>query len=157
MVSEGLFRNRHRPLNTCHGEDMTNLPPNFPPPQPQYGPQPGGPLYGQHLLPGWENRTRQEDGPVATAFDFSFSKYATPGLIKILYILFVVFLALSYSVEVILWFLMSPILGLLVLIFGLIPALFVILVVRMGLEVSMATVRTAIDVRALRDRYVGAA
>jgi len=56
-----------------------------------------------------------------------------------------------------LWFLMSPILGLLVLIFGLIPALFVILVVRMGLEVSMATVRTAIDVRALRDRYVGAA
>ena len=55
----------------------------------------------------------------------------------------------EHVAEVILWFLMSPILGLLVLIFGLIPALFVILVVRMGLEVSMATVRTAIDVRAL--------
>jgi len=134
---------------------MTTLPPHFPQPQPQYGPQPGGPVYGQHLLPGWENRTLQGDGPVATAFDFSFSRYATPGLIKILYILFVVFLALTYAVEVVFWFVVNPLLGLSVLIFGLIPAFFTILAVRVGLEVTLATVRTAIDVRALKDRYVG--
>jgi hypothetical protein len=128
---------------------MTNLPPNFPPPPP------GGPIYGQHLPPGWENRTRQGDGPIATAFDFSFSKYATPGLIKILYVLFVVLLALTYAVEVILWFVVSPVLGLLVLILGLVPAFFMILAVRVGLEVTLATVRTAIDARALRTRYVG--
>jgi hypothetical protein len=128
---------------------MTNLPPNFPPPPS------GGPIYGQHLPPGWENRTRQGDGPIATAFDFSFSKYATPGLIKILYVLFVVLLALTYAVEVILWFVVSPVLGLLVLILGLVPAFFMILAVRVGLEVTLATVRTAIDARALRTRYVG--
>jgi hypothetical protein len=128
---------------------MTNLPPNFPPPPP------GGPIYGQHLPPGWENRTRQGDGPIATAFDFSFSKYATPGLIKILYVLFVVFLALTYAAEVILWFVVSPVLGLLVLILGLVPAFFMVLAVRVGLEVTLATVRTAIDARALRTRYVG--
>jgi hypothetical protein len=51
---EGLFRSRHCLLNTCDGEDMTNLPPNFPPPPP------GGPIYGQHLPPGWENRKESD-------------------------------------------------------------------------------------------------
>ena len=137
---------------------MTNLPPNFPPPQP---------LYAQQLLPGWEDRTQRMngggggngggDGPFSEAFDFSFSTYASLQLVKIVYILFIVIVSLVYVANVILTFVMTPILGILVLIFGWIPALLMILAVRVRLEVTLATVRTAIDARALRNRYVGAA
>ena len=132
---------------------MTNLPPNFPPPQP---------LYAQQLLPGWEDRTQRMnggggDGPFSEAFDFSFSTYASLQLVKIVYILFIVIVSLVYVANVILTFVMTPILGILVLIFGWIPALLMVLAVRVRLEVTLATVRTAIDARALRNRYVGAA
>ena len=137
---------------------MTNLPPGMYPPQ--------QPLYAQQLLPGWENRTQGKsggggngggDGPFSEAFDFSFSTYASLQLVKIVYILFIVIVSLVYVANVILAFVMTPILGILVLIFGWIPALLMVLAVRVGLEVTLATVRTAIDARALRNRYVGAA
>ena len=136
---------------------MTNLPPNFPPPPP---------LYAQQLLPGWEDRTQRMnggggngggDGPFSEAFDFSFSTYASLQLVKIVYILFIVIVSLVYVANVILTFVMTPILGILVLIVGWIPALLMVLAVRVRLEVTLATVRTAIDARALRNRYVGAA
>jgi Domain of unknown function (DUF4282) len=144
---------------------MTNPPPGMYPPQ--------QPIYAQQLLPGWEDRTRGRsgggggggggggngggDGPFSEAFDFSFSTYASLQLVKIVYILFIVIVSLVYVANVILTFLMTPILGILVLIFGWIPALLMVLAVRVGLEVTLATVRTAIDARALRNRYVGAA
>jgi hypothetical protein len=138
---------------------MTNPPPGMYPPQ--------QPIYAQQLLPGWEDRTRGRsggggggdggDGPFAEAFDFSFNTYASLQLVKIVYILFIVIVSLVYVANVILTFLMTPILGILVLIFGWIPALLMVLAVRVGLEVTLATVRTAIDARALRNRYVGAA
>ena len=51
--------------------------------------------------------------------------------------------------------LVMPPVGIAILILGWIPALFFILVGRIGIEVALATVRTAIDARALRTRYVG--
>jgi hypothetical protein len=146
---------------------MTNPPPGmYPPPQ--------QPVYAQQLLPGWEQRTQGRsggggrgsggggngwgdggDGAFAQAFDFSFSTYASLRLAKIVYILFIVLLSMVYVAEVILMFVMTPILGILGLIFGWIPALLMVLGVRVGLEVTLATVRTAIDARALRTRYVG--
>jgi hypothetical protein len=125
---------------------MTNLPPGtYQPPQP---------LYAQQLLPGWEHRVPGKsggggsnggDGPFAGAFDFSFSSYASLQLVKILYILIIVLVSLAYVANVIVMFLMTPILGVPVLIFGWIPALLLVLAVRLGLEVTLATVRTAID------------
>jgi hypothetical protein len=162
MDSEGLFRNRRRMVRACQDASMTNLPPGMYPPQ--------QPLYAQQLLPGWENRTRGRnsgggnggggggdggDGPFAEAFDFSFSTYASLQLVKIVYILIIVVVSLVYVANVIVMFVMTPILGTLVLILGWIPALFLVLAARIGLEVTLATVRTAIDARALRNHYVG--
>jgi len=162
MVSEGLFRNRHRPLNTCHGEDMTNLPPNFPPPPP------GGPIYGQHLPPGWENR---KESDFWDAFDFSFEKYATPAVVKVVYALTVIFCVLTYIGNVYMAFAIflpdqdilgtkytgSAFPGIMALVLGWIPAFILILGMRVALEQALANVRTAIDARALRTRYVGLA
>src|SRR5664280_3638530 len=67
---------------------MTNLPPNFPPPPP------GGPIYGQHLPPGWENRNESD---FWDAFDFSFESYATPAVVKVVYMLMVIFCVLTYA------------------------------------------------------------
>ena len=145
---------------------MTNLPPGMsPPPQP---------LYAQQLLPGWENRTQGGsgggvtgggpggsgpgdggDGPFAQAFDFSFSTYASLRLVRMLYTFLIVIVALGYLGAAIPALLVMPPVGIAVLIFGWIPALFLILVGRVGIEVTLATVRTAIDARALRTRYVG--
>ena len=157
---EGLFRNRHCLLNTCDGEDMTNLPPNFPPPPP------GGPIYGQHLPPGWENRNESD---FWDAFDFSFESYATPAVVKVVYMLTVILCVLTYVGNVLMAFAIfmpdqdilgvkfpgSAFLGILALVLGWIPAFIIILVMRVALEQALATVRTAIDARALRMRYVG--
>ena len=54
---------------------MTNLPlGSYPPPQP---------TYAQHLLPGWESRIQEKDGPFLEAFDFSFDRYATPAVVGV--------------------------------------------------------------------------
>jgi len=138
---------------------MTNLPPGmYPPPQP---------LYAQQLLPGWQNRTHGGnggggtgggaggDGPFAGVFDLSFSTYASLRLVKMLYIFLIVSVALAYFGAAIPMLLVMPPVGIAILILGWIPALFFILVGRIGIEVALATVRTAIDARALRTRYVG--
>jgi hypothetical protein len=135
----------------------------YPPPRQQ-------PLYAQQLLPGWEQRTHggaggsgtggsgggvDGDGPFAQAFDFSFSTYASLRLVKILYIFCIVVAALGYLAAAIPMLLLMPPIGIAILLLGWIPALLMILSLRVGLEVTLATVRTAIDVRALRSRYVG--
>ena len=138
---------------------MTNLPPGmYPPPQP---------LYAQQLLPGWQNRTHGGnggggtgggaggDGPFAGVFDLSFSTYASLRIVKMLYIFLIVSVALAYFGAAIPMLLVMPPVGIAILILGWIPALFFILVGRIGIEVALATVRTAIDARALRTRYVG--
>lgn len=143
---------------------MTNLPPGMYPPQ--------QPIYGQQLLPGWENRTQgpggggnggggggygsgSGDGPFTEAFDFSFNTYASLRLVKIFYIVSIVILLVACAVTVIMMFLLSPIFGILALVLGVFCALLSILGLRIAMEVTLATVRTAIDTRALRNRYVG--
>ena len=147
---------------------MTTPPPGmYPPPRQQ-------PLYAQQLLPGWEQRTHggaggggtgaagggngggdDGDGPFAQAFDFSFSTYASLRLVKILYIFLIVLVGLAYLGDALLMFFVMPPIGIAILLLGWIPAMFLVLAARIGSEATLATVRTAIDVRALRSRYVG--
>jgi len=156
---------------------MTNLPPGMYPPQ--------QPLYAQQLLPGWEDRTQRRsngggnggggdggdggDGHFAEAFDFSFETYATPAVVKVVYMLMVIFCVLAYAGNALLAFAVfmpdqdiagfrhtgSAFPGILALVLGWIPGLILILVARVSFEQALATVRTAIDARALRTRYVG--
>ena len=143
---------------------MTNLPPGMYPPPP-----PRGPIYGQHLPPGWENRNESD---FWDAFDFSFESYATPAVVKVAYMLTVILSVLAYVGGVVMAFAIfmpdrdigaffkysgSAFPGILALVLGWIPGFITILVMRVSFEQALATVRTAIDARALRNRYVGAA
>ena len=140
---------------------MTNLPPNFPPPPP------GGPIYGQHLPPGWENRNGSD---FWDAFDFSFDRYATPAVVKVVYVLMVILCVLAYVGNAFMAFAFflpdrdiggffkysgSAFPGILALVLGWIPGFILILVARVSFEQALATVRTAMDARALKTRYVG--
>ncbi|MBI4899294.1 MAG: DUF4282 domain-containing protein [Actinobacteria bacterium] len=142
---------------------MTTLPPRaFPPPPP---------VYGQQLIPGWENRvapTGGGGGRFGDVFDFSFERYATPVLVKVFFTLVVVLCVLEYVVSVMLAFGTAltlaalglptgPVLGVVTVLVGWIPGFLVMLQARLGCERALATVRTAIDLRALRTGYLGPA
>ncbi|SDS81195.1 protein of unknown function [Microlunatus soli] len=111
------------------------------------------------------------------AFDFSFASYATPGLVKIIYILAVIIAAIGWIGSTISYFVLAAtthtavsrlggppqtdtsvamfISPVLLLLFGWVPGLLWVLVVRVVLEAALALVRAAEDVRAMRDKNLG--
>ena len=144
-----------------HHHPMATLPPGmFPPPLPQSGPQPS---YGQHLPPGRGGGASGGGGgnggtgetPFSDAFDFSFSTYATPGVVKIVYVIMLVVCVAEYA-SIVLWSLVagliSPLFVLAAILLGWILPLLTLLMGRLTLEHYLATVRTAQETRALRER-----
>jgi hypothetical protein len=147
------------------------------PEQPAYGSypqQPGQPAagYGQ-ATPSWQQTPGQQRYPgtapgypaglsgmppqheqsfFGALFDFSFNSFATPVVIKVLYILGLVAIGLGYVVLVISGFANSPITGLAILIGGLIGALIYVIFLRITLEFYYAVVRMSEDIRAMRNR-----
>jgi uncharacterized membrane protein YtjA (UPF0391 family) len=144
--------------------------------QSQPGQQPGGysqPGYGQQH-PGaaaWgagaqSPQPPRDAGPIKAAFDLSFNSWATPGLVKIVYIVGIVLVVVSYVISVISMFIAglprdygfgvesegTVVPGILTLVFGWIPGAFFILLLRVGLEQVLSNVRTATDIRVLRTR-----
>lgn len=125
----------------------------------------GQPPYGQPKKP------ITDANPLKAAFDFSFGSYATPGLVKIIYLLAVIVGAIAWIGGAIAYFVLGAaaesatsmydssgggagpvVAGILQLIFGWIPVLLWLLFVRVVLEAAMALVRAAEDVRAIRTK-----
>jgi len=143
------------------------------PEQPAYGSypppptQPGG--YGQ-AQPSWQQTAGQQryaGYPAGTGgfppqnespnffgalFDFGFNTFATPVVIKVLYILGLIAIALGYVIIVISGFADSPLTGLAALIGGAVGALFYVIFFRVFLEFYYAVVRMSEDIRAMRNR-----
>ncbi len=112
-------------------------PPSAPPPygaQTQHGdsPQYGGPP--RYNYP-------EERGFFGRLFDFSFKEFITPSIIKVLFIISIVVIGLSWLAGVILGFMASAGLGVGYLIGGLIGAFLAILYVRVLLEVFVVFFR----------------
>lgn len=114
---------------------------------------------------GGAQRAPKDANPIKAAFDFSFGSYATPGIVKIVYVIGIVLAALWYLFAVIAAFSAfagsstayveipgTPVPGILVLLLGWIPAGFFVLVLRLALEHVLSSVRTATDVGVLRER-----
>lgn len=115
---------------------------------------------------GGQPQKPRDANPFKAAFDFSFGSYATPGLVKIVYLTGIVLSVLWWLLTVIGGFQAgaprdfgfgvetegTAMYGVLALIFGWIPVAFFILVLRLSLEHVLSSVRTATDVRVLRDR-----
>ena len=136
---------------------------SYPPPATQSG------AYGQ-AQPSWQQTAGQQryaGYPAGTGgyppqnespsffgalFDFSFNSFATPVVIKVLYILGLVGIALGYVAVVISGFADSPLTGLVALIGGAVVALFYVIFFRVFLEFYYAVVRMSEDIRAMRNR-----
>lgn len=76
-------------------------------------------------------------------FDVSFSKFITPAVVKVVYIILMALLALGYVIAVISGFANDAAAGLVVLILGPIFVFLYLLLVRVSLEALVAVVRTA--------------
>ena len=146
------------------------------PEQPSYGsyPQAGQPAagYGQ-AQPTWQQAAGQrypgnppghpagmpgmppqQETPsfFGALFDFGFNTFATPVVIKVLYILGLVGIGLGYVGFVIAAFTQSLGYGLGVLLLGAVVVLFYVILFRVFLEFYYAVVRMSEDIRAMRNR-----
>ena len=129
-------------------------PPAGPPPGPQGGqPEPphhepqqphGGP--GGYVTSGGEALADSSTGFFPALFDFSFNTFVTPKIVRIVYVLAVVWAGLGYLFAVIGGFASSITTGLVALIFGPIFAIIWLAVVRIGLEFGISVVRMSEDV-----------
>ncbi len=130
-----------------------------------YGQQPPGQQqYGYQPVPqGAPPRKSSDANPIAATFDLSFSKYATPGIAKFVFLIAIVVGVIYWIMSIIVGFTIgsiaepitgasNPVLGILALIFGWIPVLFWIAIIRVGLEAAVANVRTATDIRVVREK-----
>ena len=79
-------------------------------------------------------------------FDFSFSRFVTPMIVKVAYVIATVLIGLFYLIVLISSFVRSPVAGLLVLIIGAVAALFYLVLIRMTLEFYLAVVRMSEDI-----------
>jgi uncharacterized protein DUF4282 len=130
-------------------------PPAWAPPGGQPGgAYPGGTPGGYPGPAGLGGSTPQGQAPgfMAAMTDFGFNSFATPVVIKVLYILSIVGIALFYLFSVISGFSVGAAYGLGVLVGGGILALVALIYIRVLLEVLYASVRTAEDIRVLRNR-----
>jgi Domain of unknown function (DUF4282) len=124
------------------------------PPQ-GWGPPPGQPPYGDPSAygpgpgpgPGPGNSPQaQAKGFFSALFDFGFNHFATPSVVKIIYVVGLVLLGLAYIGFVIAGFAQGVGPGLLVLILGAIVALFYLTLFRITLEFYYAVVRMSEDI-----------
>ena len=79
-------------------------------------------------------------------FDFGFNHFATPAVVKILYVIGLVLIGLTYISAVISGFVVGVGPGLLALIIGAIIALFALALFRITLEFYYALVRMSEDI-----------
>jgi hypothetical protein len=114
---------------------------------PQPGQQPGG--YGQPTGPvgGPQGQARS---PLAALFDFEFNTFATPAVVKILYIVGMVLLGLAYVGFLIAGFTQGVGFGLLALVVGAVVVLFYLILFRVTLEFFYAIVRMSEDIHQKR-------
>ncbi len=121
--------------------------PPYPPPgggygqQPSgWGPPPGGGVGGPSGAPAQSNF-------FSALFDYSFNSFATPGLIRIIYIIGTVLIGLGWIGYTITFFSVAGALaGILTLVFGAVFALFAIALLRVSLEFYYAVVRMSEDI-----------
>ncbi|QJY46314.1 DUF4282 domain-containing protein [Pseudonocardia broussonetiae] len=121
--------------------------------QPPYPPPPGG--YGQQPPAGWgpppgpggPSGSPAQKSFFSALFDFTFDSFATPGLIRILYIIGTVLIVLGWLGYVVIGFsALGAAAGIGILIFGAIFALFAIALLRVSLEFYYAVVRMSEDI-----------
>ncbi len=113
-----------------------------PPPSgpPTYQPSPGSP-YG-----GSSAETTDAAGFFKALFDFGFSSFVTPKVVKFVYILATIMLVLGWLSWLVAGFSQSVAFGLFVLVVGAIALVVYLAIIRMMLEFFLAIVRMSQDI-----------
>lgn len=133
--------------------------------QPTYGAAPAGQPAGQPGIPGGQPSAgrpsfatqqlpvAEPKGFLGALFDFSFTSFVTPKVVKVLYVLIVVVVGLSALGFALSVLATSVGLGLIVLLIGA-PLYFLVVTAlyRITLEFFMVVFRMAQDIRAIRER-----
>jgi hypothetical protein len=114
-------------------------------PQPGY-PQPGYPQQGPYGGPPVGGPQGEARGFFSALFDFSFTTFATPVVVKVVYIVGIIVLALGWVGAVVVGFSRSPAVGLAALLLGGLAAFFYLVLLRVTLELYYAIVRMSEDV-----------
>ncbi len=118
-------------------------------PPPGSGPPPlAGPAgYGMPSYPADGNAPAGDEGGFfAALFDFSFSKFVTPKIVKLVYVLATIGLGLTYLLFVVGAFSQNAGAGVVVLLVGAVLALVYLAFIRMTLEFYFAIVRMSQDI-----------
>ncbi|MFR9801624.1 DUF4282 domain-containing protein [Pseudonocardia sp. RS010] len=92
-------------------------------------------------------RTDQEPGVLGALTDLNFERFATPSVVRFVYVVGIVVTTLCYVVGVVGFFLRGFGLGVAALVAGGVVAVFVLLLLRVVLEFLTAVVRLSEDVR----------
>ncbi|HLU55577.1 MAG TPA: DUF4282 domain-containing protein [Pseudonocardia sp.] len=123
----------------------------YPPAQPGQPGQPGG--FGPPPPPGQPigGPQGQSNSPFAALFDFDFNTFATPAVVKILYIVGMILIGLFYIGALIGGFAQGVGPGLLALVVGGVFALFALIMFRVTLEFYYALVRMSEDIHHRKD------
>jgi hypothetical protein len=132
---------------TSPGHAPDPPPPGSPPPPPTNRP----PAFGApppHLGP----RPTPAKGFFAGLFDFGFTTFVTPKVIKFVYVVITILIGISWIVWIIAGFGYSSGLGILALVFGPLVALLWLIAYRITLELVMVIFRIGSDVHAIRGR-----
>lgn len=131
------------------GQPPGGQPPGGQPPggQPPGGQSPGGQPSRYPPPPANQPSSASSAGFFGALFDFSFSNFVTPKIVKFVYILATIGLAIAWVVFVISGFLSDePAVGLFFLVIGAIVFIIYLAFIRMTLEFYFAIVRMSEDI-----------
>lgn len=116
---------------------------------PTYDAQPQGqgytpPSFGaQQQAPGYSPTASQGAGFFKALFDLSFSNFITLTFAKIIYVVLIAVSILVWLAFMLMGFYYDSTMGFLIILFGWIPAVVNVVLVRLGLESSVALIRVA--------------
>jgi hypothetical protein len=129
------------------GQWPEGQPPYQAPYQPPYSPQqPYNPQQAYQPAPSLGGQADGSKGFFGALFDFSFNSFVTPKIVKLVYVLATIAIALGYLVFVVAGFKESPGVGIVVLLLGAVAAIIYLAFVRMTLEFYYAIVRMSEDI-----------
>lgn len=109
-------------------------------------PGPPGPPYPEDTSEPPPARQPQVRGFFGALFDFSFNHFVTPLIIRVLYVLGLIGIALGYLWFVVIAFIAGVVQGVVTLLFGLIIAFIYLAFWRVILEFYLAVVRMSEDI-----------
>ena len=145
------------PAGSPYGSSSPQAPYSAPDPYAAQQPYPPAPPYAAAPYGQPPAAPRQDANPLAALFDFGFTKFATPGIVKIVYLMSVVVAVLGWLMVVMSGFGMGRLgggstAGIIALLFGWIPALLFVAYMRFVLEAIVAVIRIHDRVNEIAER-----